>query len=67
MPDLDPWLTLAEAVTYTGGTSERQLRKCYRLPESHPEHLKAVKHMRKFVKIRRSWLDDWMNRTSEAA
>ncbi len=64
MPTPDPWMTLPQAVSHSN-VSERELRRHYSKPESDPAHLKAVKQLGK-IKIRQSWLDDWMTRTSEA-
>ena len=61
----EPWLTLAEAVTYSH-CSERTLRRAYQLPEGHPGRLRAVKHLGS-IKLRPSWIDEWITRTTKAA
>ena len=61
----DPLLTLPDAATYAA-VSITTLRKHYGLAETNPRHLQAIKHYGQ-IKIRQSWLDDWINRTADAA
>ena len=61
----DPLLLIGDAVAYAK-VSDSTIRRSYRLPEDHPHRLLAIKHLGQ-IKIRQSWLDDWIARTAEDA
>lgn len=66
MPDTPDPLLLVDDAASAAHVSDSTIRRHYRLPESHPHHLKAIKHFGQ-IKIRRSWLDDWIDRTADDA
>lgn len=65
MTEPDPLLLIPDAAAFAN-VSDSTLRRHYRLPEAHPHHLKAIKHFGQ-IKIRQSWLDDWIARTADDA
>lgn len=64
-PEGDPWLSKEQAQEWAI-CSETTIRRAYMLPDKHPGHLKAIKQAGR-IKFRRSWVDDWITRTSEPA
>jgi excisionase family DNA binding protein len=54
-PEADPWLTYAQAAEHVGA-NHQTIRRAVRLGQ-----LPVSRVSKRLVRIRRSWLDAWMN------
>lgn len=63
MTDDDPLLDLDEAARYAAASVD-YLRRAARRPHNDPERLAAAKHAGR-IKVRRSALNDWIDRTTQ--